>query len=118
MWCDIGGSNNSTLFASEWLNWARKRGQQVIFNNRCGLGGDFNTPEYYTNEGSVDAKWESNRGMDPFSFGFNYQTPEEEYLTGKDIVQSLVDIVSKNGNILLDIGPRNDGSIPEVMSRA
>ena len=30
-------------------------------------------------------------------------------------VQSLVDIVSKNGNFLRSIGPRNDGTIPDVM---
>lgn len=53
--------------------------------------------------------------MDTFSFGYNYQTPDASYLTGEDIVQSLVDIVSKNGNFLLDIGPKNDGSIPEIM---
>lgn len=53
--------------------------------------------------------------MDPFSFGFNYQTPDDQYLTGNDIVQSLVDIVSKNGNFLLDIGPTHNGSIPQIM---
>lgn len=45
MWCDIGGANNMTIFAAEWLNWARKQGRQVTFNNRCGLPGDFDTPE-------------------------------------------------------------------------
>ncbi|KUL84718.1 hypothetical protein ZTR_07609 [Talaromyces verruculosus] len=115
MWCDIGGANNSTIFASEWLNWARDQGRQVTFNNRCGIPGDFDTPEYTTNSGTVSFKWESNRGMDPFSFGFNYQTPLDAYLTGEDIIQSLVDIVSKNGNFLLDIGPMHNGSIPEIM---
>jgi len=46
MWCDIGGANNSTLFASAWLNWARDKKRQVTFNNRCGIAGDFATPEY------------------------------------------------------------------------
>lgn len=45
MWCDIGGANNATTFASNWLNWARTKGRQVTFNNRCGIPGDFNTPE-------------------------------------------------------------------------
>ena len=46
MWCDIGGANNATIFASDWLNWAREQGRQVTFNSRCGLPGDFDTPEY------------------------------------------------------------------------
>lgn len=36
-------------------------------------------------------------------------------MTGKTIVTSLVDMVSKNGNFLLDIGPKNDGTIPQIM---
>jgi alpha-L-fucosidase len=55
--------------------------------------------------------------MDPFSYGFNYQTPDDQYLTGKDIVRLLVDIVSKNGNFLLDIGPTHNGSIPQIMQQ-
>lgn len=53
--------------------------------------------------------------MDPFSFGYNYQTPDSQYLTGSGIIQSLVDIVSKNGNFLLDIGPMHNGTIPTIM---
>ncbi|KAF5553745.1 glycoside hydrolase subgroup catalytic core [Fusarium phyllophilum] len=115
MWCDIGGPNNSTIFMSEWLNRARTQGRQVSFNSRCGLNGDFSTPEYSTNGNTVVSKWETNRGMDPFSFGYNYQTPDNQYLNGNDIVQTLVDTVSKNGNFLLDIGPTHNGSIPQIM---
>ncbi|EOA81137.1 glycoside hydrolase family 29 protein [Exserohilum turcica Et28A] len=124
MWCDIGGANNATTMLSAWINWARSKGRQITYNNRCGYGstdhtdatgGDFTTPEYVTNGDTVVSKWETNRGMDPFSFGYNKDTPDSSYLTGKDIVQSLVDVVSKNGNFLLDIGPKADGTIPEIM---
>lgn len=53
--------------------------------------------------------------MDSHSYGYNYVTPDSAYLTAEGIVQMLVDIVSKNGNFLLDIGPKNDGSIAEIM---
>lgn len=126
MWCDIGGANNATIMLSQWLNWARDQGRQVTYNNRCGYGstdhadttgGDFTTPEYYSNGNTVVNKWESNRGMDPFSFGYNKDTPDSGYLTAEDIVNSLVDIVSKNGNFLLDIGPMADGTIPQIMQK-
>lgn len=45
MWCDIGGANNATIFASEWFNWAAKQGRQVTINSRCGYAGDMSNPE-------------------------------------------------------------------------
>lgn len=42
-------------------------------------------------------------------------TPDGTYRSGEWIVTSLVDIVSKNGNCLLNIGPEHDGSIKQIM---
>ena len=39
---------------------------------------------------------------------------EDDYLTSNDFIKMLVDIVSKNGNLLLNIGPMSDGTIPEI----
>lgn len=122
MWCDLGGPNNSTMMLSEWINWAKSQGRQVIFNSRCGkpgqLSGDYDTFKYAPKPGApFDKKWESSRGMDPRSYGYNQATPDDAYLTGEGIVTRLVDIVANNGNFLLDIGPRGDGSIPEIMQQ-
>ncbi|KAA8651388.1 uncharacterized protein ATNIH1004_000270 [Aspergillus tanneri] len=117
MWCDIGGPNRTTEFAAWWFNYASQQSHQVAMNARCGLPGDFDTPEY-ARYGSVQArKWESSLGMDPYSYGYNGATPLASYMNASEIVTSLVDIVSKNGNFLLDIGPMANGSILEVEQR-
>lgn len=36
-----------------------------------------------------------------------------EYKTSRQIIQNFVDIISKNGNLLLNVGPKADGTIPE-----
>lgn len=117
MWCDIGGPNRTAEFAAEYFNAAARQGKQVLTNNRCGTPGDFDTPEYARYEAVQVRKWESNLGMDPFSYGYNRATPDDKYLTAQGIVTSLVDIVSKNGNFLLDVGPTAEGIIVDVSQR-
>ncbi|MEJ8668090.1 alpha-L-fucosidase [Streptomyces sp. MS1.AVA.1] len=118
LWCDIGGVNDSRNVLAEYFNLAKnsRKPVDVAVNDRAGIPfHDFTTPEYTTYANTVVAKWESSRGLDPFSYGYNRATPDDAYMTTQEVVHNLVDIVSKNGNLLLDIGPRADGTIPEIM---
>jgi hypothetical protein len=45
----------------------------------CGIAPDFLTPEYAQFKTTQSSKWESCEGMDPFSFGYNKRTPEDQY---------------------------------------
>ncbi|MFJ1749420.1 alpha-L-fucosidase [Streptomyces sp. NPDC088116] len=120
LWCDIGGDNDSHRVLAEYFNHAKNRARpvEVTVNDRSGIGPhDFTTPEYTTYDSVVTAKWEASRGLDPRSYGYNRATPDDRYMTTEEVVHALVDIVSKNGNFLLDIGPRADGTIPEIMER-
>ncbi|KAJ7637069.1 glycoside hydrolase family 29 protein [Roridomyces roridus] len=113
MWCDIGGPHNALEFSAAFYNHAMAQGRQVTINDRCGLLPDWDTPEYATFGSIQTQKWESSEGMDPFSYGLNSATNASEYKNGTTIIQTLVDIVSKNGNFLLDIGPTAEGTIIE-----
>ncbi|KAI0118059.1 glycoside hydrolase family 29 protein [Hypoxylon sp. NC0597] len=116
MWCDCGAANATAEFASRWWNAAREQDRQVAVNSRCGVPqvADFDTPEYMRFGSAQRRKWESNQGMDPFSYGYNRATPDEAYMNASTLIYTLVDIVSKNGNLLLDIGPKADGSIVQA----
>ncbi|MBN2151727.1 MAG: alpha-L-fucosidase [Candidatus Lokiarchaeota archaeon] len=74
---------------------------------------DFTTPEYKTYPVIKKKKWECTRGIG-HSFGYNHVEGEHQYLSTEALVHMLIDIVSKNGNLLLNIGPKADGTIQEI----
>ena len=73
---------------------------------------DYTTPEYDSYPTVPDQKWETTRGIG-HSFGYNLNEGRRPPSV-TELVRSLVDIVSKNGNLLLNVGPRADGTIPAL----
>ncbi len=75
---------------------------------------DYRTPEYASFPDIQAKKWECVRGIDK-SFGYNRASLPEDFLGKEDLIHSFVDLVSKNGNLLLNVGPRGeDAQIPDV----
>jgi alpha-L-fucosidase len=74
---------------------------------------DYTTPEGVWPNKIVEKKWESCHALGT-SFGYNQNEGPEYVLSTDKLIEMFVDIVSKNGNLLLDIGPKADGSIPEI----
>ena len=50
-----------------------------------------------------------------YSYGYNRMETASDYRSGRELVLMLIDIVSRGGNLLLDIGPTGDGRIPPIM---
>lgn len=73
---------------------------------------DFRTPEYAQFDSIEQKKWESTRGVG-HSFGANRNERPQDFVTSTELVRSFADIVSKNGNLLIGIGPDEHGRIPD-----
>jgi alpha-L-fucosidase len=54
--------------------------------------------------------WQTDTSISNLSWGY---LEHDEFKTPEFLIHQLVDIVSKNGNLLLSIGPRADGTIPD-----
>jgi alpha-L-fucosidase len=64
--------------------------------------------------GKLDAlrllPWQTDTSISIHSWGY---VEHDDYRTAKSLIHQLLDTVSKNGNLLLNVGPKSDGTIPE-----
>jgi len=88
-----------------------KNNPEVIINSRLAGYGDYATPEQGVPIFKPKSEpWELCMTMND---SWGYQGNDKNYKTPNQIIRIFVDCISKGGNLLLDIGPKPDGSIPE-----
>ncbi len=119
-----------TWRAREFLTWLYNESpvrDKVVVNDRWGKetrgkhGGYYTTEYGLVHDGTGGAEletrpWEECRGIGG-SFGYNEQESLEHYSSSEELVHTLVDVVSRGGNLLLNIGPTADGRIPVIMEQ-
>lgn len=71
---------------------------------------DYRTFEYDVPDEIQPGKWELVRGVG-LAFCYNRNEDPTQWLTFHQLVDMFVDLVSKNGNLLLNIGPMADGTL-------
>lgn len=112
LWDDIPYSTKGKL-TGIFADYYNRIPDGVINDRFTTAWADFTTPEYTSYREITRKKWEANRGIG-HSFGYNRAEGPKDMLSVDELVRSLADIVSKNGNLLLDIGPEADGTISKL----
>ena len=98
---------------TDFMNHGAARGQAVYVNNK---GGNRNWPDGVgclekdnLKLKVIGPKWQSCTTFGT-SFGF---LENDQYKSIKNIIHEMIEVVSRNGNFLVNIGPKADGTIPE-----
>ena len=86
----------------------------LLFDGRNGLAGDFSTPEGQLNAPTPWRPWEACMTLND-SWGFH--AGDHNWKSAKQVVDMLATCAQGRGNLLLNIGPRGDGSVPESSVR-
>lgn len=112
IWFDTPTKDMTPELAGEIVSVLNQH-PKLIWNNRLGGGyqGDTETPEQYIPaRGYPGRDWESCMTMNDT---WGYKQDDHNFKSTETLLRNLIDIASKGGNYLLNIGPMASGEVPE-----
>lgn len=113
-WYDGWWPFNAEAWQAERMNRELQEIQPgLLFNGRNGLPGDFRTPEKHLTAPEPWAPWEACMTLNEH---WGYHAHDEDWKSPREVIRMLLTCAIGKGNLLLNIGPRGDGSIPEASS--
>ena len=104
-------------FAAYYYNQALSWNKGVVINYKNKTFTEYSAVldlERGRTAGIREFAWQSDDAVGFKSWGY---ISGEKYKSPQYLVDELIDIVSKNGNLLLNIGPRSDGTIPDEQQK-
>ncbi len=110
MWYDGWWPFNAEGWQAEKMNQMVSGIQpHIIFNGRNALPGDFSTPEGHLSAPSPWRPWEACMTLNDH---WGYCRGDDNWKSAGTVIDMLAKVASGKGNLLLNIGPGGDGSIP------
>ncbi len=112
IWFDTPTANMTPARAAEIVQLVNQH-PKLIWNNRLGGGynGDTETPEQYIPANGYPGRdWESCMTINDT---WGYKADDLNFKSTETLLRNLIDIASKGGNYLLNVGPDCNGIIPE-----
>jgi alpha-L-fucosidase len=112
-WFDGGWEHSAEEWHAKQLHdWIRAHNPDAIINGRLPGFGDYGTPEQGVPvTRPADKYWELCLTMND---SWGWQPNDNHFKTPYEIIRTLSDTLDMGGNLLLDIGPRADGTIPKT----
>jgi alpha-L-fucosidase len=111
IWFDTPTTDMTPALAGEIVALLNQH-PNLIWNNRLGgeYPGDTETPEQYIPpQGFPGRDWESCMTMNDT---WGYKSYDTNFKSTETLLRNLIDIASKGGNYLLNIGPDSHGNVP------
>jgi len=112
IWFDGDWEHSSQVHRSkEVVAMLRSIQSDVIINERIGLRQDFDTPEQ-----RIPRKWAAGRDWETcmtMNWHWGFCRSDSSWKSTTDLIRKLIDIASKGGNFLLNVGPTAGGVIPQ-----
>ncbi len=106
LWFDLGGKPEDWDTA-KLFKMMRTLQPWLIVNNRCGVPGDFDTPEQRVGPFQLDRPWET-----CMTLGTQWSwKPDDRIKSLKECIDVLVTCVGRNGNLALNTNPMPNGQI-------
>lgn len=112
LWFDGGWEHTpEELHSQEVVDMIRTLQPDIIINDRINIPQDYDTPEQYIPATGLPGRdWETCMTMNDT---WGYKSYDNNWKSSKDLIRKLVDITSKGGNFLLNVGPTAEGLIPQ-----
>ncbi|MHB9133968.1 MAG: alpha-L-fucosidase [Armatimonadota bacterium] len=111
MWYDVHWPLDAAGWESARLNaMVRELQPNILINNRSGLPEDFGTPEGQITPEKGGRAWEACMTFDD---SWGYVPYETNAMSSLAVLHMLRQVANGGGNLLLNIGPKPDGSVKE-----
>jgi alpha-L-fucosidase len=116
LWFDGGWERSSEAWrTAELVSMIRTLQPEIVLNDRLPGAGDYDTPEQFVPPEPPGRAWECCLTMNE-SWAWNPEDPA--YKSPRALVHALCEIAGRGGRLLLNVGPRGDGSLaPEQAAR-
>lgn len=110
IWFDGGWERPEERWRTDEIeSLIRELQPDILINDRLPGRGDFDTPEQFVPARPPARKWETCLTMND-SWGWN--PDDTDYKSTHELIHTLCDVVGRGGNLLLNVSPRGDGSLP------